>query len=61
MEIWIFQKDMEKNFLRDREEFYKTVLEFSLLGDAKSLKPLLVLSFKKLFENKEYEENVFFF
>ena len=47
-------------FLRDREEFYKTVLEFSLLGDAKSLKPLLVISFKKLFENKEYEENVFF-
>lgn len=47
-------------FLRDREEFYKTILEFSFLGDMKSLKPLLILSFKKLFENKEYEENIFF-
>lgn len=47
-------------FLRNRDEFYKTVLGFSLLGDMKSLKPLLVLSFKKLFENAEYEENVFF-
>ena len=47
-------------FLRDREEFYKTILEFSFLGDMKSLKPLLILSFKKLFENEEYEENVFF-
>lgn len=47
-------------FLRDREEFYKIVLEFSFLGDMKSLKPLLILSFKKLFENAEYEENVFF-
>ncbi|MDU1909808.1 hypothetical protein [Fusobacterium sp.] len=47
-------------FLRDREEFYKIILEFSFLGDMKSLKALLILSFKKLFENKEYEENVFF-
>ncbi|WP_308009221.1 hypothetical protein [Fusobacterium varium] len=47
-------------FLRDREEFYKTILEFSFLGDIKSLKPLLVLSFKKLFENEKYEEKVFF-
>lgn len=47
-------------FLRDREEFYKTILEFSLLGDMKSLKPLLILSFKKLFENEKYEEKVFF-
>ena len=42
------------------QQRYKTILEFSFLGDIKSLKPLLVLSFKKLFENEKYEEKVFF-
>ena len=47
-------------FLRNRDEFFKTVLLFSLMGDLKSLKPLVVLSFKKLMENQEYDENLFY-
>lgn len=47
-------------FLRNKDEFFKTTLLFSLMGDLKSLKPLVVLSFKKLMENQEYDENIFY-
>lgn len=47
-------------FLRNKDEFFKTVLLFSLMGDLKSLKPLVVLSFKKLMNNQEYDENLFY-
>lgn len=30
------------------------------MGDLKSLKPLVVLSFKKLMNNQEYDENLFY-
>ena len=45
-------------FLRDREEFYKTILEFSFLGDIKSLKPLLVLLISFI---TKYRDNFYFY
>lgn len=43
-------------FLRDRDNFYKIVSNFALIGSG-SVKPLMVLSLKKLM--KEYNENIF--
>lgn len=47
-------------FLRNKDEFFKTALFFSLMGDLKSLKPLVVLAFKKLMNNQEYNENLLY-
>lgn len=47
-------------FLRNRDEFFKTTTQFALMGNMKSLKPLMVLAFKKLMENREYNENIFY-
>lgn len=45
-------------FLRDRESFFKIVSNFALIGNLNSLKPLFVLSIKKLLT--EYDENIFY-
>lgn len=47
-------------FLRDPKEFYKTVATFALIGNSEGLKPLLVLSLKKLFNEDKYNENIFY-
>ena len=44
-------------FLRDRETFFKIVSNFSLIGESNNLKPLMVLSLKKLMT--DYNENIF--
>ncbi len=43
-------------FLRDTNEFYRVVSNFSLIG-SKSIKPLMVLALKKLMTT--YDENIF--
>ena len=56
-----FSKKFGKElFLRDRDEFFKTVTLAALMGNMNSLKPLMVLAFKKLMEKREYNENVFY-
>lgn len=47
-------------FLRNKDEFFKTALFFSLMGELKSLKSLVVLGFKKLMSNQEYNENLLY-
>lgn len=56
-----FSKKFGKElFLRDRDEFFKTITSAALMGNMNSLKPLMVLGFKKLMENKKYDENIFY-